>query len=618
MKGLLKIILRVLLWIFLLSVLCVGVYMVCLMADIPPKMALAGTGLLLAFILCLVLSLRAIVRRRRSQQIEHVVTLAPDAIRSRESKRSLLDNRWDRAIAILKTSYLGRLGNPVYALPWYMVMGKTGAGKSSAIGHCGLNSMLTDVGPDLAHSSTRNCDWYFFREAVVLDTAGRYAVPLDEAADSAEWRYFLRNLAKYRRKEPLNGLIVTVAADTLYGGGEHLLAEARALRRRVDEIMRLLGTKFPVYLMVTKIDLKAGVSRMLDTLSVESRRQNVGRLIQSPDKTNLVPVGVQVQNALDDILETFRSLCLYGYSADAAVAGPDRLLAWEELKTMSPAIVAYAEELFAQNPYQESPLLRGIFFSSALRTDAERQSRAFPGLAGLMRGIFPVQENAVGFFLNDFFSRVLPADRNLNRPVAEYQRWRSSVRTVAYAALLLAAFGLAGLVSLSYQHNERILRRISSQTPLPPGDASAPKRILAFEQRFRDTEQMEKDSAGGLFPSLGLNQRQKALYHFNRTLNDEFFKDILQPAADRLDSRRNHLTDASPDREFFTLASDLVWRFDLISAVRQGKKFENLLTIPAMPQGLLQALDANDIPLLEQPTSYSLARYYYNGKSDAD
>ncbi|MDR2075872.1 MAG: hypothetical protein LBP61_02920 [Desulfovibrio sp.] len=617
MKGLLKTVLRILLWMLLALLLCGGTYVLCRLADIPPKTALAAAGLLFAFLLCLVLCLRAISRHRRRLQIEHVVSLASTALPDRTAGKDLIDNRWKRAIAILKTSYLGGRGNPVYALPWYMVMGKTGAGKSSAVSHCGLNAMLTDVGPDPEHASTRNCDWYFFREAVVLDTAGRYAVPLDGAADNAEWLDFLRQLERYRRREALNGLVILVAADTLYGGGDHLIPEARALRRRLDEIMRMLGAKFPVYLMVSKIDLQAGMGRVLESLSPDARRQCVGRILQSPDKKNLVPVGVQIQKALDDILRQFRSLCLFARE-ESPEAQPHRLLAWEEFKVMAPALAAYAGELFGENPYQETPLLRGIFFSSALRTDAEGHSRAFPGLSGLMRGLFHTRESASGFFLHDFFSRVLPEDRNRNRPVAEYLRWRSSLRTFAYAALLLVTFGLAALLSFSFQQNETILRRIAAQKPVPPRDTSMPGRLLAFEQRFRDTEQMEKDAEAGIFPSMGLNQRREGLAHLYRELNAEFEKSVLLQALEQMGLQRGRLTDKTPDKDFFTLVADLVWRFDLVSAARQGKPFADLLQIPAMPQGLLQALNTGDIPLLDLSTAYSLARYYYNGRWDAD
>jgi type VI secretion system protein ImpL len=127
-------------------------------------------------------------------------------------------------------------------------------------------------------------------------------------------------------------------------------------------------------------------------------------------------VSAQIRGSLNDIQDRFRSLLLYRY-AKSSLLPAHRILAWEEVKAMMPALTAYAEELFTDNPYQETPLLRGIFFSSALRTDADRQSRAFPALADLMRGLLRTQENAAGFFLRDFFSQVLPPDRNLNRPL---------------------------------------------------------------------------------------------------------------------------------------------------------------------------------------------------------
>jgi type VI secretion system protein ImpL len=617
MKGLLKTSLRVLLWTVLAAVILGGAYFAALLAGIDPKIVPAGAVLLAALILCLIFGLRAISRHRRRLQIQQVVTVSPDAPRDNIPEQRLIDNRWNRAVSILRTSYLGGSGNPIYALPWYMVMGKTGAGKSSAIGHCGLNAMQTDVGPDREHASTRNCDWHFFREGMVLDTAGRYAVPLDETADGAEWREFLQQLAKYRRRETLNGLVIAIAADTLYGKAEHLLAEARCLRRRLDETMRVLGAKFPVYLMVTKLDLLAGVARVLESIPPEARQHALGALIQSPDRKSLVPVGAQIRNTLDDIQDGFRSLFLYRCGKTSLLPA-HRILAWEEIKAMMPALAVYADELFADNPYQETPLLRGIFFSSALRTDADRQSRAFPGLADLMRGLLRTQENSAGFFLRDFFSLVLPPDRNLNRPIREYLRWQSSARVFAYAGLLLLTFGLVALLSLSYRHNDALLRQTRVPAALSMKDTLAPSRLLAFEQRFRDTEQMEKKAAAWALPSMGLNQGQMGLKYFYRALNEAFLNDIFTPIRRGLNDRLSRLTDRSGDSEFFGLASDLVWNFDLVSAAQEGKSFQEMLKIPAMPQAGLDVLGAGDIPMLAQPLAYSLARYYYNEKPDSD
>ena len=616
MKGILKTFFRLLGWTLVVAAAVGGLYLLCILLDLPRSAVAAAFALILALLLGIVLTRRIFVRRRRRLQIQTIVAMDPVGIRDAPDSR-LIDNRWNRAVSIMRESYLGRWGNPLYALPWYMVMGKTGAGKSSAIGHSGLNAMHTDVGPDDEEKSTRNCDWHFFREAVVMDTAGRYAVPLNEAGDSAEWREFLAKLARYRRKEPLNGLVIAVAADTLHGQGEHLLPEARCLRHRVDEIMRILGAKFPVYLMVTKVDLPAGMARLLERLPEEAKKQCLGVLVQSPEKKNLLPVDAQISAALHTLAERLRSFCLYACDPGGDdTPSPHRILAWEELRAMMPALHAYADEVFAANPYQETPLLRGIFFSSAMRGD-QGDSRAFPSLSALGRRVFRIRENAGGVFLHDFFGRVLPADRGLHRPVAEYLRWRSSIRTVAYGVMLLATFGLSVLFCLSYQHNASLLERMTTPKAIQT-DTNMARRLLDYEQRFRDEAQLEKEVGSGVLPSMGFDHATEAYQVYADALNDSFFRSVLNAALPGLDEKRHRLTAQTDDREFFILISDLVWRYDLLDAVNQGKSFEEILKIPAMPQGVLQALGLGDTPQLTPSVAYSMARSAYSSRDPAE
>jgi Uncharacterized protein conserved in bacteria len=611
MKALLKTVFRVLLWGLLLALVLAGLYLLCMLFDLPKGLVAASAALLLALIIAIVLTRRILTRRRRYQQIQNIVNLAPESIADSNADSRLIENRWNRAVAIMRESYLGRWGNPLYALPWYMVMGKTGAGKSSSIRNSGLSAMQTDVGPEEIGASTRNCDWHFFREAVVIDTAGRYSIPLNEAEDSAEWREFLARLARYRRREPLNGLVLSVAADTLHGSGEHLLSEARCLRRRIDEIMRILGEKFPIYLMVTKIDLPSGMARFLETLSETSKKQCLGIFIQSPEKKNLLPVEAQIVQATNALTERMRNFFLYSDSSGPEQApSPHRILAWEELKAMMPALRAYADEVFAANPYQETPLLRGIFFSSALRGQQEG-SRAFPALSALARKVFRVQDSVGGMFLHDFFGKVLPEDRTLHRPIAEYLRWRSSIRAVAYGAMLLATFGLSTLFFLSYQHNYQILDTMAHPRSVVP-EASLSSRLLTFEQRFRDAAQLEK-KLGLVSPQpLIFDHTKDAFYAYEKSLSKDFYRDVLRTALVSLDEKRGRLTSDTDDKVFFTLVSDLIWRYDLMDAVSKGKSFEELLQIPAMPQGIMEALGLGDTPQLTPSVAYSVARYIFS------
>lgn len=616
MKGIVKTVFRILLWLAAAVVLIGGLYLLSELLELPQSAVIAGAALVLALLLVIVLARRILTRRRRRMQIQKIVTLDSSGVPDDAPGSRLIDNRWNRAVSIMRQSYLGRWGNPLYALPWYMVMGKTGAGKSSSIGHSGLNAMQTDVGPEEGGASTRNCDWHFFREAVIMDTAGRYAVPLNEAEDSAEWREFLAKLARYRRKEPLNGLVIALAADTLYGDGEHLLPEARCLRRRIDEIMRILGAKFPVYLMVTKIDLPAGMARLLETLPEAEKKQSVGILVQSPEKRNLLPVDAQIVNALRVLADRLRTFCLYAGNPGVDEApSPHRILAWEELRAMLPALRAYADEVFAANPYQETPLLRGIFFSSALRGQ-QKDSRAFPALGALARRAFRIRETVGGVFLHDFFGRVLPADRGLHRPIAEYLRWRSSMRSVAYGALLLATFGLSVLFCLSYQNNAQLLHRMS-HLKNSPSDAGMARRLLDFEQRFHSAAQLQQEVDARTIPSMGFDHAKLAYAAYAASLNEAFYRDVLTAALAGLDEKRSRLTATTDDREFFILISDLVWRYDLLDAVDKGKSFNDLLQIPAMPQGILQSLGLGDAPQLAPSVAYSVARSMYSMKDAA-
>ena len=149
-------------------------------------------------------------------------------------------------------------------MPWYLVVGESGSGKTTSLSSAKLASPFADTARTSGISGTRNCDWWFLENAIVVDTAGRYTIPVNGEPDKEEWQKLLSLLVKYRRREPLNGLIVTVAADKLVGAGrEALEEEGRTIRRRIDEMMRVLGVKSPSYVLVTKCDLIPGHEQLL-------------------------------------------------------------------------------------------------------------------------------------------------------------------------------------------------------------------------------------------------------------------------------------------------------------------------------------------------------------------
>ena len=204
----------------------------------------------------------------------------------------------------------------LYELPWYVVIGQPGAGKSSVVLNSGLRFPVAEqMGAASARltlsqaSGTRQCDWWLTNEAVLLDTAGRYTEqdaqvmqdtsekaaaqpdpsvngsdqdkvpatnPLEtlRQTNEAEWRGFLGVLRQIRPRAPVNGALVVVdVAQLLSETAEQRIAHAARLRARLAELRTQLGIRFPVYVVLTKADVLRGFVPYFNSLTSEARAQ---------------------------------------------------------------------------------------------------------------------------------------------------------------------------------------------------------------------------------------------------------------------------------------------------------------------------------------------------------
>ena len=202
--------------------------------------------------------LRRAWRARRARKLAGAIAGAGATDDDGKDEVAVLRKNLLEAVGTIKTSKLGltRGAAALYELPWYMIIGNPAAGKSSAIVHSGLsfpipgNKALQGVG------GTRNCDWFFTTDGILLDTAGRYSVQDD---DRAEWFGFLDLLKRYRQRAPINGILIAVSVAELMAGPATASHElAKNLRTRVQELTERLGVHAPVYVVFTKADLVAG------------------------------------------------------------------------------------------------------------------------------------------------------------------------------------------------------------------------------------------------------------------------------------------------------------------------------------------------------------------------
>lgn len=264
------------------------------------------------------------------------------------------------AVEAIQRSKLGKQGGraALYELPWYLVIGADGAGKTALIQHAGFSFPL--------HAQHRSpsggadgCDWFLATEAVVLDVSGRY---LAAPAGQPEWLDFWRQLRRCRPRQPLNGLVVTISVAELLGGDEQALrAHAARLRAGIDEIEDGLGQRLPVYLLVSKLDLLGAAASFVDATAG-------GVLGASLPRAQAVDADVAA--LVGDEFELLRlglgRSCVERLGAHPGPAAEAAAFAFTTAFGMlGTPLRHFVDALFATNPYHARPLLRGFYFCAA-------------------------------------------------------------------------------------------------------------------------------------------------------------------------------------------------------------------------------------------------------------
>lgn len=536
-------------------------------------LALCLVGLYIGF-----LFVRKLLQRRKEQNFVQQVIEQDNsqvkAMSSAEQSQMLeIQERWKSAIDTLKRSHLKKQGNPLYVLPWYMIMGESGSGKTTAISSARLTSPFTEAHHTSGVSGTRNCDWWFFDKSIIIDTAGRYSIPVDQGSDRDEWQKFLSLLGKYRTSEPINGLIITVAADKLLGGEpETLAADGTQIRNRIDELMRSLGVKFPVYLLVTKCDLIQGMTKFCDALPEHTLAHPMGFINQ--DLSQDVPGFFDT--AFRAIAGRLKSIRLYllnlseaGRKNSSVVMFPD------EFQSLRPGLEAFVKTAFQANSYQDTPLFRGIFFSSG-----KQEGTPFSNLLGGL-GLISQQEvlpgTSRGLFLHDFFDKVLPMDRSLFAPTSRSLEWQLITKNLGLAAWVLIWVAFSGILSFSFVKNMAIIRDASgviAKTPQLKG--SFAMDIDSMDQFRQMVLRVEQKNRNWWIPRLwlkdSLNVEIELKKRYAKQFNDRYLVDFDRDMSTSISA----VTSLTPDEVAGQYIVHLVRRINLLRASLDTKGVEPL------------------------------------------
>ncbi|GAB2844764.1 type VI secretion system membrane subunit TssM [Pseudoduganella ginsengisoli] len=468
---------------------------------------------------------------------------APRADALQKQETDALRQRMLGAITTIRQSKLGQYsGNDaLYELPWYMVIGNPAAGKSTAIASSGLQFPLADSKVVQGVGGTRNCDWFFTTDGILLDTAGRYAVA-DE--DRAEWFGFLDLLKKHRSKAPINGVIIAVSVAELAGNRpEFAVNLAKNLRQRVQEVTERLAVHAPVYIVFTKADLINGFNEFFQDCELGERDRVWGATLPYNQQATSAQLLDLFDTRFDELHEGLKDMSRASMALQWRERMPPGVFTFPlEFASIKGPLRTFVATLFEENPFQFKPVFRGFYFTSALQegetvsASSQRVAQRFD--LNLQSPGHEARHQQQGYFLLNLFRQVIFADKQL---VAQYA---SPARTRMRYAAFFAAMAIAGLAlggwSWSYMSNRQLVANVEADLQqaarLQDKRIDLQSRLQALEVLQDRIEQLDNyKKSRPLSLSLGLYQGQA----LDRKLREEYFSGVravmLTPVAQALE-----------------------------------------------------------------------------------
>ncbi|WP_447743138.1 type VI secretion system membrane subunit TssM [Pseudomonas laurentiana] len=360
-----------------------------------------------------------------------------------------------------------------YRLPFYLVLGGEGSGKSSLVEHSAQRFSLTHIDRAQAQGLRRKSpasgiNWWISDEAVIIDPPGRLLTqdgchPGPQKADAQAhpimppvgtqarlWTHLLAWLARKRGTRAISGLLLAIdIAALVQATPEERTALAHVLRSRIAEVQKALGLCTPLYIVLTKFDLLEGFELLFSRLSTAEREQLFGDTFKlntlpgQDDWLNQVLVLLDrmvmaVQEHVADALGTLTSeeQCKSLLSFQAQLAG---------LRTL---LMVFLRKALGGDSDCSNLLVRGMYLTSAMQQGAVRN--VFMREAALAYGVaHPAFEHAKtahsnkAFFTQHIFQRAVYPEAGLVGDSAKLslRKRRAFWRGSAVGLLVVAVAG---------------------------------------------------------------------------------------------------------------------------------------------------------------------------------
>jgi len=488
---------------------------------------------------CLVVYIKHLKQRKDQESLVDQITQDDGIAEAIDAESAALKEKFIQAFDTLKKTKGGP--SSLTDIPWYMIIGSPGSGKTTLLANSGLRFPLSKEFENKAVQGiggTKNCDWWVTQDAVLLDTAGRYASQHSfRKVDESGWHNFLTMIKRYRKK-PISGLLVSVSMSDLMTMNEYELSQLTfQLKQRIAEVNDFFATRFPVYVIITKSDMIAGFTQFYEPFSHKEREQVLG--ITFEKDTSLEDDATSEFHAQFDQLIASQSRRQWGRMSLERDANRKALVYAfsDQLASLKPALMTILEGLTKRDEGMTTAIVRGLYFTSGTQSGAPidrmiaKVSQAF-GLKNNAKLAWNNDQRS--YFIKDLLQQVVFEEADQFGTQSGYEKKKKLIKRIAMgSAAALCLFLCIGLF-VSYSNNAEYIARsdLAVKTWVEQYDNKSGseeiRRYIPALTDFANDMQGLKDSDEKQFSGLGLGQSNALQGSLTASYN-RLLKTVLVP-----------------------------------------------------------------------------------------
>jgi len=447
-------------------------------------------------------------------------------------------NQWYRSLLKqLRSHVVGR--DYRYEVPWLMIIGEGGAGKTSLLAHTQLNLPLGAPIP-----STVGCEAWLFDKGLVMDVSSRYILkpetltlasreaviasyPPPPRSDDKGWRTLLELLRRHRPRRPLDGIILTIPCGDLLGlqpNLEVLTKKADHLYHKLWQAQKVLGLRLPVYILITQTDKITGFTDFCAALPEQLRHNIFGW--SNPYTLDTTYKSVWLEEAFQKIYRDLNQFQVELVAALNDIPNSDTVLLFpHQFRPVFRHLKIYLDNLFQPSIYHENMFLRGIYFCGDALGDNVTLVHESLALSDHL-DFKPILEEKLQtqqiVFLHHLFRDKIFPEAQIARPVT--LALRQQTRTLRLAQVSLATIAFLGVFGQWWAYQ----RLTQDQETLLPLLRESYKDLLAVKVvQSHKTTQVAAQKETNYLQFITASRFLGALA---KTNHDQFYSVFLPPS----------------------------------------------------------------------------------------